>query len=88
VAFYDGESYWLADGFHRAEGALSAQIGELECDIRQGTVADAQWYSYGVNKSHGLRRTNDDKQRAVKAALSHSDGYGKSDNTDSKACRG
>jgi hypothetical protein len=71
VAFYDGSDYWLADGFHRVEGADSAGIDKIECDVRQGTCEDAQWYSFGVNKAHGLRRTNEDKQRAVKAALKH-----------------
>ena len=37
----------------------------------RGTRSDAQWFSYGVNQRHGLRRTNEDKVRAVKAALTH-----------------
>jgi hypothetical protein len=39
--------------------------------VYQGTLQDAQWYSYSVNKAHGVRRTNPDKERAVKAALAH-----------------
>jgi hypothetical protein len=39
--------------------------------VIQGTLDDARWYSYGVNKSHGLRRTNEDKERAVRTALLH-----------------
>jgi hypothetical protein len=45
----------------------------------QGTLEDAQWYSFGTNKDHGLRRTNEDKARAVKAALAHPNGAAKSD---------
>ena len=45
----------------------------------QGTIEDAQWFSFGANKSHGLMRSNDDKQRAVKAALQHPKCVGLSD---------
>lgn len=79
VAFYDGKSYWLADGFHRVEGAFSADINQIECEVRQGTLEDAQWYSFGVNQAHGLRRTNEDKKRAVKSALLHPFSTDKSD---------
>jgi len=70
--YFDGEHYWLADGFHRLFAHRKARPGEpIECVVYQGTLEDAQWHSYGVNKAHGLRRTNRDKERAVKAALSH-----------------
>ncbi len=46
-----------------------------------GTREDAQWASYSANKSHGLRRTNPDKQKAVKAALKHPNGTAESDET-------
>lgn len=78
VVFYDGSDYWLADGFHRCKAAFGAGMDEIACDVHQGTREDAQWYSFSANKTHGLRRTNDDKQRAVKAALKHPTGAGKS----------
>jgi len=71
VVFFDGENYWLADGFHRYHAALSLGLAEIDADLRQGTLQEAQWYSYSVNQSHGLRRSNDDKRRAVEAALRH-----------------
>ena len=78
--YFDGEDYWLADGFHRLQASMRACPGlEMECEVYQGTREDAQWHSYGVNKTHGLRRTNKDKARAVKAALQHPKGVGKSD---------
>jgi hypothetical protein len=50
-------------------------------------VADvAQWESYGANKSHGLRRSNSDKQKAVKAALLHSKGATESDRAIAEHC--
>lgn len=39
-------------------------------DIRQGTRRDAVLFSVGANASHGLRRTNEDKRRAVTVLLS------------------
>ena len=80
IVFFDGKEYWLADGFHRIGAHLRA-FGEdtpIEAEVIQGTQSDAQWYSYGVNKTHGLRRTNPDKERAVRAALQHPKGAGSS----------
>ncbi len=71
TVFYDGANYWLADGFHRTSAAQQLGIAEITADVRQGTLQDAQWHSYSVNQAHGLRRTNEDKRRAVEAALSH-----------------
>jgi DNA-binding transcriptional ArsR family regulator len=68
VVFYDGVDYWLADGFHRAEAAKQARL-EPQMDIRQGTRRDAILYSVGANATHGLRRTNEDKRRAVMTLL-------------------
>lgn len=65
VVFFDGTDYWLADGFHRdgAHGALGRS--EIDCDVRAGTRRDAVLYAVGANEAHGLRRSNDDKRRAV-----------------------
>ena len=51
----------------------------IECNVMQGTLADAKWHSCGVNKAHGLRRSNADKQRAVREALAHRNGMELSD---------
>lgn len=65
VVFYDGSEYWLADGFHRRDAAIAANLTEIKAEVKQGTLRDAVLYSVGVNTTHGLRRTNDDKRRAV-----------------------
>lgn len=80
TVFYDGENYWLADGFHRYHAAFAQEMTEIAADVIQGTIEDAQWFSFGANKAHGLMRSNDDKQRAVKAALQHPKCAGLSDN--------
>lgn len=67
--FYDGTEYWLADGFHRLRASEKAGFIEIESDIKQGTQRDAILYSVGANNTHGLRRTNADKRRAVMVLL-------------------
>ncbi len=79
TVFYDGEHYWLADGFHRIKAAYAAGLDAVECEIRQGTLEEAQWYSFSANKSNGLRRTCHDKQRAAESALLHPKCKGHSD---------
>jgi hypothetical protein len=69
TVFYDGQDYWLADGFHRIEAARRLGAIEFAADIKQGTRRDAILYSAGANASHGLRRTNEDKRRAVTTLL-------------------
>lgn len=62
---FDGTDYWLWDGFHRdaADGRLG--LSESICEVRSGTRRDAVLLAVGANAQHGLRRTNDDKRRAV-----------------------
>ena len=79
TVFYDGDSYWLADGFHRVKAAYAAGFDAVLCDIQQGTIEEAQWFSFSANRGNGLRRTTQDKQRAVKAALLHGRGTTLSD---------
>ena len=75
IVFYDGSDYWLADGFHRAAAAEQAQLAEVAADVRQGTKRDALLYSVSANATHGLRRTNADKRRAVLLVLSDSEWF-------------
>lgn len=69
VVFYDGVDYWLSDGFHRVEAAYSIGLSEIAASVRQGTRRDAVLYSVGANATHGLRRSNTDKRRAVMTLL-------------------
>jgi len=72
--FTDGAKYWIVDGIHRWHAARKAGLDKIKCNIHQGTLEEARWFSYGVNQAHGLRRTNDDKRKAVMAALRHPKG--------------
>lgn len=69
IVYYDGTDYWLADGFHRVAACQSAFISIVLAEIKQGTRRDAVLASCGANATHGLRRTNADKQRAVMTLL-------------------
>ena len=70
--FFDGENYWLVDGCHRLWAHRLARPREaITCRVFKGSLQEAQWHSYSVNKTHGLRRTNADKERAVRAAVAH-----------------
>lgn len=69
VVFRDGETYWLADGFHRYQAAREAGLTEFPADVREGSLRDAILFSVSANNTHGLRRTNDDKMRSVLTLL-------------------
>jgi len=69
VAFHDGATYWLADGFHRYHAHKQAVLDKIEADVRQGALREAILYSVGANTEHGLRRTNADKRKAVMTML-------------------
>lgn len=84
--FFDGETYWFADGFHRCRSYEKLKKQKVPATIHQGTQADAQWFSYGVNATHGQRRTNADVGHAVKAALKHPKARGMSDRAVAEHC--
>ena len=69
IVFYDGAAYWLADGFHRVNAAMRAELTTVAAQVMAGTQRDAILYSTGANAAHGLRRTNADKRRAVERLL-------------------
>ena len=73
VVFSDGESYWLADGFHRLEARKIAGFETLSVKVQQGGRRDAILFSSGLNSSHGLRRTNEDKRYVVRRLLQDPD---------------
>jgi len=64
----DGKHY-LAGGDHRIEAARKNKQTRIKAIIHEGTVDDACWMAAGSNKTHGLRRSNGDKQKAVRMAI-------------------
>lgn len=76
VVFYDGDAHWLADGFHRIRAAKDyAGLTEFPADVRQGSKRDAILFSVGANAHHGMRRSNEDKRKAVMTLLNDKEWY-------------
>lgn len=69
VVFHEGETYWLADGYHRHAAAKMAGVQDISAEIRTGSKEDALRFALSANVTHGLRRSQADKRRAVMIAL-------------------
>lgn len=87
VVFHDGLEYFLADGFHRYLSHIQAGLTEIEVEVKNGTVRDAILYSLSANDSHGLRRTNADKRKAVMTLLEDEDWKTWSSSDIARACK-
>ncbi len=84
IVFFDGEIYWLADGWHRTAAAEQNGEKQLAVEVRNGTREEALTFALGANTAHGLQRTNADKRRCVEIALREFSGL--SDRAVAKMC--
>lgn len=72
VVFNDGSNYWLADGFHRYFAIKSNGGLEAECEVKEGTVSDAELYSYSANgNKRGLGWNTADIRKILNRMLQH-----------------
>lgn len=62
----------LVDGFHRVAAIGQAGEDQIEAVVIEGSKTDALKAALSANITHGLRRSNDDKRRAVTVALADS----------------
>jgi hypothetical protein len=69
TVYFDGTEYWMADGFHRLLAVKRNGTKNITADVKKGTQEDAAWEACSANQTHGLRRTNADKRKAVTLAL-------------------
>lgn len=69
VVFDDGETNWLADGWHRLQAYKNLQYFAVECEVHKGSREDAILHAVHANDRHGLRRTHADKRRSVELLL-------------------
>jgi len=88
IVYYDGNQYWLADGFHRLQAWVSAwpERTGIPAEVRQGDRREAVLHSVGANDAHGLRRTNEDKRRAVLRLLEDAEWGAWSDREIARRC--
>lgn len=86
VVFFDGAYYWLADGFHRYFGARDAGESAIAVQVINGTQRDAVLYSLKANATHGLKRTNADKRKAVETLLKDAEWAAWSDRKIAEVC--
>jgi len=86
TVFHDGVDYWLADGFHRFFAHKNIGALDIQAEVHQGTKRDAILHSVGANASHGLRRTNEDKRKAVTTLLEDAEWVKWSDREIARQC--
>ena len=87
VLFFDGVHYWCGDGQHRVLGFRGAGREDINALVYEGTKRDAILYAAGCNDSHGLRRSDKDKRRAVGMLLLDEEWRGWSDRVLGRACK-
>lgn len=86
TVYHDGADYWLADGFHRFHAHKQAGKASIAAEVLTGTAREAILHSLGANGSHGLRRTNADKRKAVLTMLADAEWAGWSDRKIAEVC--
>lgn len=84
---FDGNMYWLWDGFHRYFALKSIGVEQVEVECRSGTQEDAQDLGLSANAIHGYNRDNITKRKQVETALSMQRHQDKSDRDIAKLCK-
>ena len=67
--FIDGLTNWVGDGFHRILAAATLGKPSITANVRPGGQSAALVWALGANAEHGLKRTAEDKRKAVEVAL-------------------
>ena len=86
-AFFDGIDYYLVDGFHRYFSHKAAVTSEISVIVHNGTQREAQLFSKGVNSDHGLKRSVEDKVKAVISMFDDEEWSGYSDRKIAEICK-
>ncbi len=62
---------YVTDGFHRVGAHLKAGKTFIRCNlVGSGSADEAAWAATKANATNGIRRSNEDKRKAVRMALS------------------
>lgn len=86
TVFYDGETHFLVDGSHRCEAYRKCEKDTIKAIVHKGTKRDAILFSCKVNSTHGLPRTNKDKQNIVRKLLNDKEWQEWTDNVIAEQC--
>jgi hypothetical protein len=79
VLFWNGESYFRADGEHRILAVRAAHLTEIEAKVFQGGRREAKLYATGSNADFGLPRSKETVNEAILALLRDPEWYQWSD---------
>src|SRR6266446_2067973 len=73
AVFFDGDAYWVADGFHRVAAAhVLASEGQsvpMPVVLYRGSQRDAMVFAAGANAQHGKPLTGVEKRQAISRLL-------------------
>jgi len=69
VVYGTAQKCWIADGWHRIMAANQIGLLDIAATVIPGGRIDALKAALAANAAHGIRRTNQDKRRAVEIAL-------------------
>jgi hypothetical protein len=84
--FFDGVDYYLADGYHRYFAHKQAVVADIDVKIHNGTQREAILFSVGANAKHGLKRSQEDKRKAVLTLLTDPEWNSWSDREIARKC--
>lgn len=77
---------YVVDGFHRVHAYRNQRRDRIEADVVDGNDRLALELAVSANHAHGLRRSNQDKTKAVEMVLDDLELMGESDRFIAKLC--
>ena len=96
ILYTNGARFWIGDGWHRIKAEIRASGHKtdhlpddvtISAHVEKGTLRDCILHAVGANSKHGVRRTSEDKRKAVGLLLSDSDWGKRSDSWVAEKCR-
>lgn len=67
--FFNGEAAFIGDGWQRVYAHQKSGREDIEATMRKGGLREAVLFAAGANATHGLKRSNADKRRALQIIL-------------------
>jgi hypothetical protein len=83
---YDGEHYYLVDGFHRYFAIKAMSLKSIEVKVTEGTLQDAIRMARRANNAHGMPRSIETKRRVVISAINDPENEGVSAREIAREC--